>query len=135
MVMPPKYPEPSAEPAASMPTAPMMTQLMSADFLREILNSSDIQIVGTSTSESIAPFAANAVSRKKAKSSTCPKGICEKTSGMVMKSSPGPAPGSTPKEKTVGKIASPASIEMQMSAIAILSGATERSASSVKYEP
>ena len=97
-----------------------------------MLNSSDIQTVGTSTSESIAPLAANDVSRKNAKSSTCPSGICEKTSGIVIKSRPGPAPGSTPKENTVGNMASPASIETQISAMAILRGAVERSESAVK---
>ena len=133
--IPPKKLELSAEQAARTPTTAMITQLRIAAFLRGMLNSSDIQTVGTSTKESIAPLAANEVSRKNANSRTCPKGICEKTSGIVIKRRPGPAPGSTPNENTVGNIASPASIETQISAIAILRGAEERSESEVKYDP
>lgn len=49
---------------ANIPTAPISTRLMRAAFLRGILNSSDIHSVGTSTRESIAPFAAKAVRKK-----------------------------------------------------------------------
>ncbi len=44
----------------------------------------------------------------------------------------GPAPGSTPKENTVGNMASPASIETQISAMAILRGASKDQISAVK---
>jgi len=37
-----------------------------------------------------------------------PKGICAKTAGKVIKTSPGPAPGWNPKAKTAGKMAKPA---------------------------
>ena len=56
--------------------------------------------------------AANKNNAKKMNKNNAPNGILSNTAGKTTKSSPGPSVGSKLKEKTAGKIASPANKEM-----------------------
>lgn len=70
----------------------------------------------TSTRDSMAPMAANAVKIKKRIMKIWPKGIALNTVGMVMNSSSAPAVGSILKANTAGKMAMPASSDTNKSA-------------------
>ena len=86
----------------------MIPVVISTEIFLLYPNSSIIKATGTSTIDSIAVVAAIEVKRKKAINKIFPKGILEKTSGIVLKSNPGPDPGSSPKVNTTGNMAIPA---------------------------
>ena len=56
--------------------------------------------------------AANKNSNKKTNRKNAPNGILSNTAGKTTNNNPGPSVGSKLKEKTAGKMASPANIEM-----------------------
>ena len=64
-----------------------------------------------------------------------PNGICWKASGRLMKIRPGPAVGSIPLAKMIGKIARPASSATQVSAMATMKVVRAMDWSSGIYEP
>jgi len=77
------------------------------------------QAAAGSTREMAEVQAAKTSRMKKRVPNSSPPGIWPKAMGRVMKTSPGPAPGSMPLAKTMGKMARPASKETRVSSPAI----------------
>ncbi len=61
--------------------------------------------------------AATASNKKNRIQKKYPPGICWNTLGKVMKTNPGPAPGSMPNANTAGKMAMPANSAIPVSAM------------------
>ncbi len=88
-------------------------------FWRLTFSSSVTYVIITSKIEITEVKAAINKSKKKRAPKIFPPGICKKTFGNVMNTRPGPAVGSIPNAKTAGKIATPASRAIIVSATAM----------------
>ncbi len=101
------------ERADGMPTKKINSPVSQAIF---VLLFPFLLVSAATTISSIENADVNVANRNKAKKNSknnLPKMIWSKTDGKTIKSSPGPAVGSNPKENTAGKIASPARREMK----------------------
>ena len=89
------------------------------DFVRDHLNSSTHDETQTSRSEIALVRAAKITNKKNNIAVARPPVILAKRTGSVSKIRLGPAPGSSPFEKTIGKMMSPAIVAMTVSIAAI----------------
>jgi hypothetical protein len=113
-------PELFADKAARIPNNKTIMAVIKTAVFLESFFSSVMKATTTSNIEIIAVVAAIAVKIKNIITSSPPKGILEKTNGIVINKSPGPCSGAIPKENTAGKIAIPASKDTIVSEIMTL---------------
>ena len=124
-----KTPSGLADNAASEPIKTIIKIFIIIDFFLEIFSSSVNKAIRTSNKDIVAAIAANP---KKIIDKILPPGIFANINGTVLNNNPGPSVGASPKEKTAGKIASPASNDTPVSAIATFPAVPIKLLSSVK---
>ena len=104
-VMPESTLKPSRQGRLSTKMRPPLTRQA---FLRGVPHWSMVKLLMFSKTAMTVDSAAKLMNRKNSVHHSWPKGIMSKTAGRVMKTRLGPAPGSTPKAKQLGKMIRPA---------------------------
>src|SRR5699024_10056861 len=100
--------------ADGMPTTKMSMPMIQVIFFRFLRSSFVVEATMISSIEKADVNAANKNNNKKMNRKNAPNGILSNTAGRTTNNRPGPSVGSKLKEKTAGKIASPANSEMAM---------------------